>query len=70
MDDAYAYHYNSTEITVTDCYKLYATGTATNISSDVWLTRTWADFSGGTNTGSFEMHVVNPNPDGCSAYSD
>jgi len=69
MDDGFGYHYNSRDITVTDCNKVYATGTATNINSVSWRTQTWADFSGGAD-GSFEMHVVNPAPDGCTAYSD
>ncbi len=70
MDDGFGYRYTSNNITVTDCYNLHATGKATNISTDAWNTETWMNFTAGSKTGSFEMHVMNPNPDNCVSYSD
>ncbi|MEO8116705.1 MAG: FlgD immunoglobulin-like domain containing protein [Bacteroidota bacterium] len=66
MDDAYAYHYTSTDISVADCYKISATGTATNITPYPWDIAITADFTGSRN-GSFQMTVTNPQADGCNS---
>ncbi|MBS1729806.1 MAG: hypothetical protein JSS67_03410 [Bacteroidetes bacterium] len=64
--DAFGYTYAFGNIDLTDCNMLYATGVARNITSYNWDASLSVDFSGGGHTGNVELHVVNPNMDGCT----
>lgn len=67
--DAY-YTYLFTDITMTSTKTLYATGKVMGIPNGDWNAEMWVDFSTGGQTGTVEVHVTNPYPDGCTTYTD
>lgn len=66
QDGFYTYKFSNLQMTGMDTY--YGRGT-----SDAYGGSTvtiWLDFTNGNPNGTVEMHVVNPNPDGCNLYND